>query len=184
MRRPAQTVTLTLALSLAACAADHPVRPRHGAGPSYSAPAAPTKGPITAGWTDLEPRRIEVRVIDRFPVTAVTLIGPDGRAYGASAIARTRLAGTPRGGFSPRLAVGAAGGSSDPIESAVGLGLPLGGIDNGPADQPLLSVALIDLAEPAAYRAGWRGWTIRIEVGSPGTVHRTIAIAAPRPPGG
>jgi hypothetical protein len=163
---------------------DGPNRAQRGMGPSYSAPAAPTKGPVTAGWTDLEPRQIEVRVTDRMAVAAVTLIGPGGEAYAASSIDRAPVAGMPRGGFRPSLAIGASGGSSDRVSSAFGLGLPLGGIDNGPADRQVLSVALIDLEDPAAYRALWRGWRIRIEVGTPDTVHRTIEIAAPRPPDG
>ena len=181
MHRPA----IAFALLLAACGGgDGPARTQRGLGPSYSPPAAPTRGPVTAGWTDLEPRQIEVRVTDRMAVAAVTLLGPGGRAIAASSIDRLRVSGMPRGGFSPSLAVGASGGSNGPVSSAFGLGLPLGGIDNGPADQQVLSVALIDLEDPAAYRASWRDWTIRIEVGTAATVHRTIEIAAPRPPEG
>ncbi|MFO1062174.1 MAG: hypothetical protein U1E53_35035 [Dongiaceae bacterium] len=182
------------ALLLAACGSDRPP-PRSAlqdlppAAPqgsvTYGGPNQPG-APITAAFVPGYPPQIEVRIRDPQPAEAVALVTPDGRVLPAPRIETSRIyqgaGGDGSAPFLPGIGLGIWGGSGGHVGTGIGIGLPLGGIDYGPATEAVVSVARLSPDDPAAYRATWPRWTIRIQLGNPATILRKVEIAAPRPP--
>jgi hypothetical protein len=178
------------ALLLAACSSDRPVSPPvPPAAPqgslTYGGPSN-AGAPITATFVPGYPPQIEVRITDRQAAESVALITPDGRSLPASRVDTNRLyqhgGGDSYYPFYPGFGVGVWGGSGGHVGSAFGIGIPLGGIDYGPSDEQVVSVARLFPDDLAAYRASWQHWKIHIQIGTPATMVRTVEIAAPRPP--
>jgi hypothetical protein len=182
------------ALLLAACGSDRPPPPPvvpsiPPAAPqgslTYGGPNQPG-APIAAAFVPGYPPQIEVRILDRQPAERVALVTPDGRVLPAPGIETSRVYQRSGGDgyfpFYPSLGVGIWGGSGGHVGTGFGIGLPLGGIDYGPAgDEQVVSVARLFPDDLAAYRATWQRWTIRIQIGTPATIVRKVEIAAPRP---
>jgi hypothetical protein len=183
-------ILLAAALLLAACGQDRlPPPPALPAAPqgslTYGGPSNPG-APITAAFVPGYPPQIEVRIRDRQPAESVALVTSDGHSLAAERVDSNRVYQPAGDGgyfpFYPGVGVGVWGGSGGHVGTGFGIGLPLGGIDNGPSDEEVVSVARLFPGDLAIYRASWQRWKIHIQIGTPATIVRTVEIAAPRPP--
>lgn len=140
--------------------------------------------PVAAYFSEQAVDVIEVRVADRQPVDKVELFAPDGRIFLAHRIDREKEAAG--GGARPSfgLGVGVFGGSSTRVGTSIGLGFPLGGIEQPYREPGYTSLAAVRVSDMAAYRADWQRWVLRIRLGTPETSFRFMEIPAPRPPEG
>lgn len=160
-----RTALLGLCLTgLAACAEAPPERP------SLSL-AVQTAGP--------HPAAIEIWARDALPVTAATLLAPDGRQSVATTLEST-LPDQRYGGGRPDVGVGVAGGSSGSVGAGISIGVPLFlGSRSGPT--LIVSRAVIPLADPADFRARWESYRVRLVYGTPGRNSREEILPAPAP---
>lgn len=168
--------SLLLLLTLAGCAGDPAARDVLAAGP----PAATAQ--LRVGFGGLVDT-IEVAAIERLPLRAAALVGPDGGATAARTI-DTR--------DNPRLATGQWAASNpwqDPVTgnnalAALTLRNPQAGAALRSQEQLLAvaSTAEIVLPDPAAYRRDWQNYRIRLTFGAPPGEVETRDIPAPAPP--
>jgi hypothetical protein len=124
---------------------------------------------------------IVVDALDRLALRDAELIAPDGRATAAQSIVAQPAPATgaavalPSGSYFNSGILAAASGN--PANAgAVG-----GGVQTEGRLLAVQSQATISIADPAAYRRGWRKYRIRLRFGAPPDVERQ-EIAAPAPP--
>ena len=163
-------LAVTLAIGLTACA---------GEGPPPAPAARPT---FTAGFLPGSADTVEVTLEDRQPIEKAELLAPDGTALAADRVSADRTV-TSEDQDGLGIGVIAEGGSSDPLQTDVGVSLPLFGTRQPSPAEAYASRALIRVPDMAAYRAGWQRWTLRLLLGSPTGTERTVELPAPRPPG-
>lgn len=127
---------------------------------------------------------IEVFARDVLPLTLAELVGPNGAISQARAIERQVQA--PAGGsLRPEIGVGVAGGSSSGIRSSgVIISLPITGIGGPPREPSFVeSRTMLAVPDPAAYRADWQNYSVRLRLGAPpgDTKHITLDAPSPQP---
>ena len=167
--RNAVIACLALA-AVAACASDRE-RAAEAAKPDYVASFAPEASDLLL---------VEVR--DDDPVRAARLVAPDGSAQEAHAIDTSRTSrGGGGGGFYPSVGVGVGGGSNSGVSTGVGIGFPIFGGGGGRTRTEYESVARIRIPDPAAYRANWQKYEVRLTLGEGGAQHEVV-VPAPEPP--
>jgi hypothetical protein len=171
MKQTTLPLLAVLLLALGACAGD---------GARQARGNADELGPVTADFT-ASPDTIEVRVRDRQPVDRVELAGPAGEIVIAWRLERERVAAGAAPSPKFGLGVGIFGGSSTRVGTSVGIGFPLGGVENAPDEPYVISIALVRLPDLAAYRATWRQWSVRIRLGDADSNYRFMQIPAPAP---
>ena len=160
----------TLAIGLAACVDESP---------PPSPPARPT---FTVGFLGGSADTVEVTLDDRQPIEKAELLAPDGTSLAADRVSADRTV-TSQDQDGLGIGIAAEGGSSDPLQTDVGVSLPLFGTKQPSPAESYASRALIKVPDMAAYRAGWQRWTLRLLLGSPTGTERTVELPAPRPPG-
>jgi hypothetical protein len=158
-------------VALAACASDRDRAAAEAPKPDYAATFAPEAADLLL---------VEIR--DDDPVRAARLVAPDGTAIEAHAIDTERKSrGGGGGGFYPSVGVGVGGGSNSGVSTGVGIGFPIFGGGGGNAREEFESVARIRITDPAAYRANWQKYEVRVTLGEGADEHE-VAIPAPEPP--
>jgi hypothetical protein len=159
-----------MAIGLAACAEESP------------APAPPSRPAFTAGFLAGSPDMVEVTLEDRQPIEKAELLAPDGTRLAADRISSDRTV-TRMDQDGLGIGIAAEGGSSDSVDTDVGVSLPLFGTAQPSPAEAYDSRALIRVPDMAAYRASWPRWTLRLLLGSPTGTERKVELPAPRPPG-
>lgn len=154
------------ALALAACAAPEPPRPTMGAGFD---PAAAT---------------IQIAVRDKLPLRAATLVLPDGHEVAAREITVSPPPKSRERSERPGVGVGATGGSSSGVDTAVFIDLPisLDFLRRKTAPSTLIeSRARIPVGDGAIYRRDWAASHLKLKLGDPPGEVREIELPAPAP---
>jgi hypothetical protein len=161
-----------LLLTLAGCGV--------GEGPPQGSPAISAQ--VRVGFGGLVDT-IEIAAVERLPLHAAELVGPDGAAIPAGPITVDP---------SPHIATGQWAVSNpwqDPITGNSALaGLTLRHIQAGAALQgqeqllAMVSNAQISLPDPVAYRRDWQNYRVRLTFGRPPGEVETQEIPAPAPP--
>ena len=154
------------ALALAACAAPEPPRPTMGAGFD---PAAAT---------------IQIAVRDKLPLRAATLVLPDGHEVAAHEITVSPPPKSRERSERPGVGVGATGGSSSGVDTAVFIDLPisLDFLRRKPPPSTLTeSRARIPVGDGAIYRRDWAASHLKLKLGDPPGEVREIELPAPAP---
>jgi hypothetical protein len=137
--------------------------------------------PLEASIPSNAPNRIYVTVRDPLPVSAATLVDPQGHQITASRIDHDRLSygGSPVGW--PSIGVGIMGGSNSGVSTGFGIGFPLfpgQAQAAGSVNESRFGFALPDVA---AYNASWQHWKIHIDL-SNGVTSRSFETLPPAPP--
>jgi hypothetical protein len=146
------------------------------------APSPPSRPSFTAGFLAGSADTVEVTLEDRQPIEKAELRAPDGTTLAADGISADRTV-TSQDQDGLGIGVTAQGGSSDPLQTDVGVSLPLFGTKQPSPAESYASRALIRIPDMAAYRAGWQRWKLRLLLGSPTGTERKAELPAPRPPG-
>ena len=153
-------------------------------------PAAPDKPgngsaadlpPVTASIPADAANRINMTVRDPLPVSAATLIDPQGNRIVASRIDRDRVAYTGRGSGWPRIGVGVSGGSSSGVSTGFGIGFPLLPQTTEAAGSIYESRFNFAVPDATAYAASWQRWKVHIDL-SDGVNSRSFETLPPAPP--
>jgi len=165
-------VTLLCSLALSACTGGNAAPPSQAVGPELQI------GFPKGGLADT----ITITVIDRLPLRAAELVGPDGSTVKSDSInvasapaVRTgqsvaNLSETPLSGMS------AASVLTTP-EALVNAAL-YGQVEL----QAMVSQADIALPDPVAYKRDWMNYRVRLSFGTPPGEIETREVAAPEPP--
>ncbi len=155
---------LSVLLLLAACAGDAPTPP----------PAAIAEF--------VTPGSIEIRTRAARPLDDAELIAPDGRGISAPAIQTDRVAPRPPTLGRPAFGVNVEGASGSGVNPGLSMGFPVSGLFGAPRRPSLVeSSATIALPDMAAYRHGWRDWTIKLRFGRPDDRPEYMVVPAPSP---
>jgi hypothetical protein len=137
--------------------------------------------PLAARISAISPDRIDVTVRDPLPVSAATLIDPQGNRIAANRIDHDRLAYSGDSIGWPRIGVGVVGGSNSGVSTGFGIGLPLLPQTTeaaGSINESRFNFAIPDVA---AYAAGWQHWKIHVDL-SDGVNSRSFESLPPAPP--
>jgi len=139
--------------------------------------------PVVATFVPGYPTIIEVEIRDKQAADAVSLVAPGGAEAAAYQMDETRQVSLPDDDSGMNVGVAVAGGSSGGVRTGIGFGFPLFGSAAPPKPETeVLTRARLRIADPAAYRADWQHWVIRILFDTGKPTARKMEIAAPRPP--
>lgn len=135
-----------------------------------------------ASFAPEAPDLLIVEVREDEPVRGARLVAPDGSFQEAHAIDTEGGRRDGGGGaIFPSVGVGVGGGSNSGVSTGVGIGFPIFGVGGGNSRSEYKSTARIRVADPAAYRADWQKYELRLTLGDGGAAHEVV-IAAPEPP--
>jgi len=137
--------------------------------------------PISATIPPDMPDHIVVNVNDPLPVSAASLIDPQGHAIHATRIDHNRVSYKGSGSGWPRIGVGISGGSSSGVSTGFGIGIPLFPQTSqaaGSINESRFSFVLPDIA---AYNGSWQRWKIHVDL-SDGVNTRSFETLPPAPP--
>lgn len=107
---------------------------------------------------------VVVTTIDRLPLRSAMLVAPDGErvlAYSLDVFASPVIAETPA--------------------DALALTIP-GAYRRVTSVETMISIALIELPDPARYAKTWQGWRVQLRLGDPDAGQRSLMLAAPASP--
>ena len=126
---------------------------------------------------------IQVDAVDRLPLRAAELVGPDGSATPANDIDVVK---NPRAGVGQRAAEAAWQDAVSGSSAALALTMPDAQASAALRSQTQLlataSSATIPLPDPVAYRRDWPRYRIRLGFGTPPGEVQTRELPAPEPP--
>jgi hypothetical protein len=137
--------------------------------------------PISATIPPESPDHIVVSVNDPLPVSAASLIDPQGRVITATRIDHNRVSYKGGGSGWPQIGVGISGGSSSGVSTGFGIGIPLFPQTTqaaGSINESRFSFVLPDIA---AYNGSWQRWKIHVDL-SDGVNTRSFETLPPAPP--
>ncbi len=141
--------------------------------------------PVTAGFVAGYPTIIEVKIRDTEAAEQVELVAPGGAAAAAYQMDETRQVSIPQQDSGIDIGIVATGGSSSHVRTGIGIGFPIFGSAEAPKPvTEVLTRARLRVADPAAYRADWQHWVIRIRFAIGKPTERKMEMAAPAPPAG
>lgn len=150
--------------------------------PAQPAVQSPTDlPPISATIPPDMPDHIVVNVNDPLPVSAASLIDPQGHAIHATRIDHSRVSYKGSDSGWPRIGVGISGGSSSGVSTGFGIGIPLFPQTSqaaGSINESRFSFVLPDIA---AYNGSWQRWKIHVDL-SDGVNMRSFETLPPAPP--
>lgn len=156
-----------IALMLAACGGQGPLRPR-----TLKA---------VAGFAGPEATAIEVRITEIPPgvhVERVVAVGPGGRLLAASELSRSERESGPGLTSRPSLGLAVTGGSSSGVTPSLSLGWNLSG--GGPSRRSRQVTAQIPLPDPAAFASEAADWRIEVHYIDVADQSRVLALPAPK----
>lgn len=137
--------------------------------------------PLVAQIPASMPNRIDVIVRDPLPVSAATLIDPQGHEIAANRIDHDRLAYSGGSIGWPSIGVGVMGGSNSGVSTGVGIGFPLFPQTTEAAGSINESRFGFEITDVAAYNANWQHWKIHVDL-SDGVNSRSFESLPPPPP--
>jgi hypothetical protein len=145
--------------------------------------APPPRQSVVSHFVAGAPGTIETVIVDPLPVKAARLLRPQGPAIEAARIDRDRNVYAEDTGYGPGVAIGAEGGSQSRVSTGIGFAFPLfGGGGSGVRTTAMTTSTLrFQVPDMAAYRRGWQGWTLQLELDD-GASRRTIETLPPAPP--
>lgn len=140
------------------------------------APAAPPPS-LSAGLLP-DGATIEIRARDRLPLTAARLVLPDG-----TAVVADRLSAPAPGAHAsdgrPSVGVGASGGSSSGIGTAMVFSVPFDWLSGGPRAGLVDSAARIAIPDPATWPDVASRAKLQLDFGRPPGETRRVEMPAP-----
>ncbi|HVI90317.1 MAG TPA: hypothetical protein VM659_18575 [Dongiaceae bacterium] len=137
--------------------------------------------PITARIAADMPDHIVVSVNDPLPVSAASLVDPQGRVITAARIDHSRVSYKGGGSGWPRIGFGLSGGSSSGVSTGFGIGIPLFPQTSEAAGSVNESSFSFTIPDIAAYNGSWQRWKIHVDL-SDGVNTRSFETLPPAPP--
>jgi len=137
--------------------------------------------PISATIPPESPDHIVVSVNDPLPVSAASLIDPQGRVIAAARIDHNRVSYKGGGVGWPQIGFGLSGGSSSGVSTGFGIGIPIFPQTTqaaGSINESRFSFVVPDIA---VYNASWQRWKIHVDL-SDGVNTRSFETLPPAPP--